>query len=205
MAQNTQPRRWNVARLTRLIWLPGLCLVLAACHLDMYQQPKGYPNDPSTFFPDGRLNRPPVPNTVAIGQFQSDPHFLQGTLADGSPATELPPNVKLDDRLLAYGRTRYEAFCMPCHGLVGDGQGIIAQRGPLTVPSLHQERLRTAPVGYFYGVITNGVGRMYGLASRVPPEDRWAIVAYVRALQLSQNASIDDVPPDQRGLIESGR
>lgn len=194
-----------MTRAIRRGWPLLLCTLLVACHVDMYQQPKYKPNDPSTFFADGRANRPPVPNTVAVGQFQTDPHFFTGKLANGDYATTLPAPFTLTKELILHGQTRYNAYCMPCHGLLGDGNGIIAQRGPLTVPSFHDDRLRAAPLGYYFEVMTNGLGRMYSYAARVPAEDRWAIAAYVRALQLSQNATIDDVSADQQPQLQSGR
>lgn len=187
-------RKLNGSRLVRFAWLP-LCLVLAACHVDMYDQPRYQPNQVSTFFRDGRAMRPPVENTVAIGSFDPDSALLTGKV-NGELATELP--VELTAELLEHGRTRYDAYCAPCHGLVGDGNGVIAYRGPLQVPSLHQDRLRTVAIGYFFDVITNGVNRMYSYANRIPPEDRWAVAAYVRALQLSQYADVNDLSAEER-------
>lgn len=191
----------NLIRLFRRGWVV-VCLLLTACHLDMYDQPKYEPNDPSSFFEDGRANRQPAPNTVAVGQFQTDPAFFTGKTSDGELITELPVELTMD--LLETGQVRYNSFCMPCHGMSGDGQGMIARRGPLEVPSLHQDRLRTVALGYYFDVISNGVNRMYGYGARISPEDRWAIVAYVRALQLSQNATIDDVPPEELQQLEAG-
>ncbi len=181
-------RQSILARVVRLAWLP-LCLVLVACHVDMYDQPKYKPNDVSNFFPDGRAMQPPPANTVPLNSYNPNSPLMTGRV-EGELAEQLPPEIKLDAALLAHGQSRYNAFCAPCHGLVGDGQGVIAYRGPMTVPTLHQDRLRTVPIGYFFDVITNGIGRMYSYASRIPPEDRWAIAAYVRALQLSQNTDV---------------
>lgn len=191
----------KITRLLRHSWVL-LCLFLVACHLDMYDQPKYKPNDPSEFFEDGRANQPPVPNTIGVGQFQTDPAFFTGKDAAGELVTELP--VELTMNLIETGRIRYNSYCLPCHGVSGDGNGMIAQRGPLEVPSFHQERLRTVAIGYYFDVITNGINRMYPYGSRVAPEDRWAIAAYVRALQLSQNATTDDVPPEELPQLEPG-
>lgn len=193
-----RPRTLSVARLARLAWVP-LCLVLVACHIDMYDQPKYTPNQPSEFFPDGRAMRPPRENTVAMGSFDPESALFTGRV-NGELATELP--VELTAELLERGQTRFNAYCSPCHGLTGEGDGVIAYRGPIAVPSLHNDRLRTVAVGYFFDVITNGINRMYSYANRIPPEDRWAVAAYVRALQLSQNASADDLSAEERAQLE---
>lgn len=184
----------NLSRLARVAWLP-LCLFLVACHVDMYDQPKYQPNQPSTFFEDGRAMRPPVENTVAMGSFDPNSALFTGRV-NGELATELP--MELTAELLERGQTRYEAYCAPCHGIAGDGNGVIAYRGPLQVPSLHQDRLRTVAIGYYFDVITNGINRMYSYANRIPPEDRWAVAAYVRALQLSQYADVNDLTAEER-------
>ncbi len=199
MQQKTKSGRWNGTRLLRYSWI-GICLLLVACHTDMYEQAYYEPDEPSAFFADGRANRPPVPNTIAIGQYLSDPVLFTGRTSEGELATGLP--MELSEELIRRGQNRYNIYCAPCHGLTGDGNGIIARRGPMLVTSLHDDRLRTVPEGYLFDVISNGLGRMYGYASRVEPEDRWAIVAYVRALQLSQNANPDDVPPEETQGLE---
>jgi mono/diheme cytochrome c family protein len=198
---NTAPRR-TIARLARLAWLP-LCLYLAACHIDMYDQAKYKPNQPSAFFEDGRAMRPPVPNTVSIGSFNPDSPLQTGRL-NGELVSELPPEIKLDANLLARGRVVYNTYCAPCHGIAGDGQGVIANRGPITVPSYHQDRLRTVAIGYLFDVATNGIGRMYAYGPRTTAEDRWAAVAYIRALQLSQNADANTLSAEDRAQVEAG-
>jgi mono/diheme cytochrome c family protein len=190
----------TLARMVRLAWLP-LCLVLTACHIDMYDQPRYTANQPSDFFDDGRSMRPPVPNTVAMGPYESDSVIATGRV-DGELVTELP--VELTADLLEHGQTRYNAYCAPCHGLVGNGDGVIAYRGPLEVTSLHEDRLLTVPDGYMFEIITNGIGRMYGYGARIPPEDRWAVIAYMRALQLSQNVDAATLPDEDRSRIEAG-
>lgn len=188
------PRKPALARLARVVWLP-LCFVLVACHIDMYDQAKYAPNQPSDFFQDGRAMQPPVENTVPMGSFDPDSALFTGRV-DGELATELP--VELTAELLERGETRFNAYCAPCHGIAGDGNGVIAYRGGIQVPTLHNDRLRTVAIGYYFDVITNGINRMYSYANRIPPEDRWAVVAYVRALQLSQYADVNDLTAEER-------
>jgi mono/diheme cytochrome c family protein len=193
----------TIARLLRLSWLP-LMLILSACHIDMYDQPKYKPNQPSDFFQDGRAMRAPVPNTVAIGAFKPDSSLYTGKV-NGELTTDLPPEITLDANLLARGRVVFNAYCAPCHGIAGDGQGIIANRGPLVVPSYHTDRLRKIAIGYFFDVATNGINRMYSYGGRITAEDRWAVAAYIRALQLSQNADATTLPPDDQAKVEAGK
>ena len=157
---------------------------------DMATQPKNRPLSPSTFFEDGRSERPLVENTVARGSIADDDLFVP----KDSNAFPLPVNRDLLDR----GEERYKIFCTPCHGLQGDGNGMISLRGMKHPPSFHQDRLRQAPNGYFYDNITNGFGAMQGYSAQIPPRDRWAIIAYVRALQLSRNARAADLPAELR-------
>ncbi|HVO33612.1 MAG TPA: cytochrome c, partial [Elusimicrobiota bacterium] len=121
----------------------------------------------------------------------------------GKPSDIMP--FPVTPELLARGRERFDIFCSVCHGRLGDGQGMIVKRGFPTPPSYHTERLRKEPIGYFFDVMTNGFGKMYSYGDRVPVRDRWAIAAYIRALQLSQNASLADVPEDQRAALEASR
>ncbi len=169
--------------------------LLAGCSLkqDMALQPKNRPLSPSDFFNDGRSARPLVENTVARGSVRED----EMTIAKDSNAFPLPVNQELLER----GESRYKIFCSPCHGLQGDGNGMVAMRGMKHPPSYHQDRLRQVPNGYIYDVITNGFGAMLGYSAQVAPADRWAIVAYVRALQLSRNAKISELPPDVREKV----
>jgi len=170
-------------------------LGLAGCRMDMHIQPKYLPYDGTNFFGDGRSERPPVPGTVARGQLKLDELFYTGKV-NGVLADEFPFPITRAD--LERGRQRFNIYCTPCHGYTGNGQGLIVQRGFPTPPSYHIDRLRAAPAGHFFEVITNGHGSMYSYASRVEPADRWRIVAYIRALQLSENARIDDVPETER-------
>jgi mono/diheme cytochrome c family protein len=178
----------------------ALCGVgLAACgslRQDMANQPRQNPLSPSPFFPDGRSERPLPENTVARGSIADDALFVP----KDSNAFPLP----LTAELLQRGQERYGIFCSPCHGLQGDGQGMVAMRGMKHPPSFHQERLRQVPNGYLYDVATNGFGAMYGYSAQIPPRDRWAIIAYVRALQLSRNARAAELPPDLREKLLAG-
>ena len=159
-------------------------------HQDMAEQPKNRPLSPSDFFTDGRSERPLVENTVARGALADDDLLV----TKDSNAFPLPVNQELLER----GQERYQIFCSPCHGLQGDGNGTIAMRGMKRPPTYHQDRLRQAPNGYFYDNITNGFGAMFGYSAQIPPRDRWAIIAYVRALQLSRNAKVADLPTELR-------
>ena len=179
---------------------PWLCLLVLAvgCRQDMHDQPKYKPLARSDFFADHRASRAPVPGTVARGQLRDDGLLYTGKLG-GQLADALP--VELTPELLKTGRTRFESFCSPCHGRVGRGDGVVVRRGFKPPSSFHIERLRRASVGYFFDVMTNGFGAMADYAAQVPVKDRWAIAAYLRALQLSQHATLDDVPPDERGQL----
>jgi hypothetical protein len=165
---------------------------LGGCRMDMHIQPKYVPEQPTDFFGDGRSERPPVPGTVARGYLHSDELLYTGK-ENGQLSNHFPFTITRAD--LERGRERYNIYCSPCHDYTGSGRGMIVERGFPQPPSYHIDRLRTAPAGHFFDVISNGLGSMYSYASRVEPEDRWRIVAYIRALQLAQNAKISDVPP----------
>jgi mono/diheme cytochrome c family protein len=207
--QTSRPQRvFSISRLVRYGGLGLLLLLLTACHQDMYDQPKLQTYDPSSFFADGRASRPVVPGTVAVGQVQTDEYLYTG-FVDGAEGEVMPFPVTKD--LLLRGQEQYTIYCAVCHGQAGFGRSMVAQRGGIVPANFHQERLREATLGHFFNVISNGVYRgdpendgyqsMYGYASRIRAEDRWAIAAYIRALQLSQNATIDDVPPEQRAQL----
>jgi len=174
----------------------GLLLVcgLSGCRQDMHDQPRYKPLAKSDFFPDLRSARSPMEGTVARGQLHEDTYFYTGKIGN-SPGDYMPFPVNQD--VLARGRERFDIYCSPCHSRLGDGNGMIPQRGFRAPPSYHTERLRKAPLGYFFDVMTNGFGAMPEYASQILPGDRWAIVAYIRALQLSQNATSADVPAGQ--------
>ena len=183
--------------------LLGAALLLigtAGCELRqaMYDQEKYEPLEASAFFADGMSFRSQVDGTVARGQLMLDEHFYQGKI-QGQLAETLP--VAVDRQLLERGQERYNIFCAPCHDQTGAGNGMIVQRGIKQPLTFHQQRLREVPVGHFYDVITNGFGVMYSYASRISVADRWAIVAYIKVLQLSQNLEFDQLPAeDQRQL-----
>ena len=180
-----------------------LLMAVVGCHTDMWHQPKLKAQSENRFFADGKTDRTPLANTVAVGNLRTDEVFYTGK-QDGKPVSQMPMPVTLE--LLKRGQQQYDAFCSPCHGKSGDGQGMIAQRGLALrrqPASYHTDRLRGMPVGYFYDVITNGFGVMYSYASRIPPEDRWAIAAYVRVLQQSQYTPLNELTPeDLRRLQE---
>lgn len=209
MMQTSRSRRpWPVARVLRLSWVGLLALLLGACHFDMYNQPKVQTYDPSSFFADGRGSRPNVPGAVAVNGVQSDAYLYTGLL-DGAEGDVMPFAVSRE--LLERGQAQYNIWCAVCHGEAGYGESAVAQRGGIVPANFHQQRLRDAPIGHFFTVISNGVYRgdpanggyqsMYAYASRISAEDRWAIAAYLRALQLSQNATVEDVPADQRATL----
>ncbi len=186
--------RWEFA-------LIAIVLVSAGCRQDMHNQPKYRPLRASTFFADGRSSRMPVVNTIARGQLREDTLLYEGKI-NGQLADEFPMPVTAE--VMARGQERYEVFCAPCHGLTGQGNGMVVQRGFRAPPSYHEERLRSAPVGYYFDVMTHGFGAMQDYAAQVPVADRWAIAAYIRALQYSQHATVDDVPADRRAEFADG-
>ena len=161
----------------------------------MHDQPKYEPFEDSDFFADGIASRIPVEGTVAWGQLHDDDHFYTGTV-DGKLVTTFP--FKVDATVIERGQQRYDIFCSPCHDRIGQGQGMIVQRGFKRPPSLHIERLQTVEVGYLFDVMTRGFGSMYSYASRIPPSDRWAIAAYIRALQFSQSAPVAKLSEEDR-------
>lgn len=169
-----------------------------ACRQDMHDQPKYVPLRGSTFFTDARSARPLVEGTVARGHLHDDELMYTGKV-NGQDATMFPARV--DAATMTRGRERFEIYCAPCHGRTGQGNGMIVLRGYRRPPSFHEERLRSAPVGHFFDVITNGFGAMPDYAAQVRAEDRWAIIAYLRALQLSEHAALADVPPAQRDRL----
>jgi hypothetical protein len=179
------------------VFLPLLVITLTtACRIDMHVQPRQNPLSRSDFYPDQRSERPPVEGTVARGQLHEDAYFYTGKMGNNH-GDVMPFPVTKD--VLERGRERFNIFCAPCHSRLGDGNGFVPSRGfPRKPPSFHIQRLQKAPVGYFFDVITEGFGIMPDYASQIPAQDRWDIVAYVRALQLSQNATVADVPAGQQ-------
>lgn len=165
----------------------------------MHDAPRYEPLEASTFFTDGRGSRTLVANTVARGTLREDDHLYQGKI-DGQLANVFP--VPVTAEVMARGRERFDVFCSPCHGRTGQGNGMVVQRGFRAPASFHEERLRNAPVGYFFDVQTNGFGAMLDYSAQIPVADRWAIAAYIRALQFSQRATIDDVPAGRRAELD---
>jgi mono/diheme cytochrome c family protein len=165
----------------------------------MHDQPRFDPMQDSAFFTDARSARPLVEGTVARGHLRDDELLYTGRV-NGETATVFP--FAVDAKVMARGRERYDVFCAPCHGRTGQGDGMVVLRGYRRPPSMHQDRLRNAPAGHFFDVITNGFGAMPDYAAQVKAEDRWAIAAYLRALQLSGYATLNDVPPAERDKIQ---
>lgn len=161
----------------------------------MRDQPRYEALESSDFFADRQIARQPVPGTVARGQLHDDDALYTGKL-DGKPVAEFP--VEIDRALLQRGQERFNIYCSMCHGYTGRGDGMIVQRGFKQPPSFHIERLHNVPPGHFFDVITNGIGFMPRHGPQIPTPDRWAIAAYIRVLQISQNATLDDVPEAQR-------
>jgi hypothetical protein len=192
-------------RIGSMLGATAALVLLAGCHEDMWNQPKIRAMEPNSFFPDGQSMRPLVPNTVDQTHFWTDEgrytgyvgtHMVGNRMVLGHLVTEFPFPITMAD--LKRGQERFDIYCSPCHGELGNGQGMIAQRGlALRRPpaSYDTDRLRKMPIGHFYDVITNGYGVMYSYASRVEPDDRWRIVAYIRALQRAAHGNPSDLPP----------
>lgn len=194
----------------RAIWMMTVILALVAAsgcqgsvsssppiHLNpnMDQQDRYDPQEPSTFFADGRSMRPQVAGTVARGHLNEDDHYFRGKAGETFFAT-MPAQVTVDAALLARGQARFNIYCLPCHDAAGTGQGIVAKRGMIPPPPFTMDRLIEMPVGQIYDLITNGVRNMPSYGAQIPVADRWAIVAYVRALQLAGHAPLSQVPAD---------
>lgn len=181
--------------------LLALPILLAGCRQPrqaMFDQPKYEPYEKAVLWDDGTMARPFPEGTVARGRHDDDRAYLTGALATGEFVPSIPERMVVDRELLRRGQERFNIFCSPCHGALGFGDGMIVQRGFKQPPSYHLQRLREMPDGYFFDVITRGFGQMPSYASQVSLEDRWAIVAYIRALQLSQNAELAALPPGTR-------
>ncbi len=164
-------------------------LAMAGCRQDMHNQPKFIPQRGTDFYADGRSARPQVANTVARGQLHQDEYFYTGMI-NGKEGDAMPFPVTMT--VLERGQERYNIYCTPCHSRVGNGEGMIVQRGYRPAGNFHTPRLMAVPLGHFFYVMTNGYGAMPDYAAQVTPQDRWAIVAYIKALQLSQDAKPSD-------------
>src|SRR5579871_2530893 len=179
--------------------LTSSAILLSACRQDMHDQPRYKPFAATDFFGDGRSARPAIEGTVARGHLRIDQARYAGKLND-QEIDYFPFPITRSD--LERGQERFNIYCSPCHSRIGDGSGMVVRRGFRQAASYHTEKLIKAPVGHFFDVMTNGFGAMPSYASRIEPDDRWRIAAYVRVLQFSQNASLDDVPSDMRGELD---
>lgn len=189
-------RYWKLGLL-----LPAM-LTLAGCFgTGMYQQARYNPLAPSDFFSDGRSARPIPAGAIPQGTVSAGNPVLSGKDANGNPMQEIPVPVTMD--LLKEGQDRFTVYCAPCHGTTGDGKGVIVQHGMPQPPSFHTQNLYQAPAGHYFDVITNGFGKMLPYGYRVKADERWAIVAYIRALQLSQNANLQNLTPEDRQKLEA--
>jgi mono/diheme cytochrome c family protein len=186
-----RPSQKNILATVALL---GLAL-FAGCHSDMYDQPRGKPLAESHFYENGQVARPLVDGTVPHSDTPSDELLLTGKI-DRRLSDTFP--FRVTKEVLDRGHQRFEIYCSPCHGLLGDGKGMVVRRGFPAPPSFHSDSLRAKPVGHYVDVMTNGLGRMFSYADRVQPHDRWAIAAYIRALQLSQHAAVRDLSETQR-------
>ena len=181
----------RVRHASALLLAATALLLLAGCRADMQNQPYKRPLAESDFYADQRSARPLVEGTVARGDLRADTYFYTGKIGkDDGNFMPFPVTAEV----MARGQQRFNIYCSPCHGEAGDGNGMIVQRGLKRPPSYHNDRLRKAPIGYFFDVMTNGFGVMLDYSQQVSPQDRWAIAAYIRALQLSQGATQADVP-----------
>lgn len=188
----------------RVLWsVAGFsaCLIASGCRQDMQDQPKYKTLGYNHFFEDGRDSRPIPPNTVARGTLNEDAAFYQGK-EDGKDIDYFP--IVITQAVIERGQNRFNIYCSPCHGRLGNGLGMIVRRGMKQPPSYHIDRLRTAPVGHFFDVVTNGYGVMLNYSAQIQPADRWAIVSYIRALQYSENAKVTDLPPDVKAKLPEG-
>ena len=178
----------------------ALCLAASGCRQDMHNQPRYKPLAESDFYPDGRASRTPPAGTVPRGGLRADRALYTGIGADGAFVREIP--VPVARPLLERGRERFNIFCSPCHDQTGGGRGMIVQRGFKQPEPYSAERLRAQPIGYFYDVMTNGFGQMSSYAVQVPPEDRWAIAAWIRVLQVASHAPFQELPAPDREAVE---
>ena len=183
------------SRAVALVVVVSTLLLLAGCRSDMQNQPYKRPLAESEFYADRRSARPLVEGTVARSDLRADTYFYTGKIGQ-EDGNYMPFPVTAE--VMKRGQQRFNIYCSPCHGETGDGQGMIVQRGLKRPPSYHNDRLRKAPIGYFFDVMTNGFGAMLDYSQQVSPPDRWAIAAYIRALQLSQGATRGDVPAGQQ-------
>jgi len=189
--------RINPLRTLGALALSAAALAMAGCRQDMHDQPKYIPLRPSEFFADGRSERMPVEGTIPhdLPNRDQEPYLYTGMI-NGQEGTVFPFPIKQKD--LERGQQRFTIYCTPCHSRMGDGNGMIVRRGYKNPPNFHDDKYRNIPVGHFFSVMTNGFGAMPDYAAQVGVEDRWRIAAYIRALQLSQHATLADVPKGEK-------
>lgn len=193
--------RVELHRLVGSLALISMGLASGGCRQDMHDQPRFEPLEATSIFADGAASRSLIEGTVARGMLREDKAFYTGRTTEDQFVTELPTPVTRE--LLDRGQSRFNAFCSPCHGRVGEGDGMVVQRGFKHPQSFHEARLRESPVGYFFHIMTNGFGEMSSYAAQISPTDRWATVAYVRALQLSQHMDANDLPAEELERVEA--
>jgi mono/diheme cytochrome c family protein len=181
-------------KVLHLLLLATLTILLSSCGMNMHRQPKAEYQEANTYFANGSSAQLLPEGVVSRDRGAYDTAFYSGQDAEGNLLADIP--LELSSELLERGQGRFNIYCAPCHNFTGDGQGVIVQKGMPQPASFHDQRLRDQNIGYFFFVATNGFGRMYSYAARITPEDRWAIAAYIRTLQLSQHASMNDVPTD---------
>ena len=195
MAYEAMHRKFTFARAAVLLLAVAGLMLLAGCREDMHNQPKFIPLRENDFYADGRSARPVLEGTIARGQLEDDPLLYTGKIND-KEIDQFPFAITAQD--LARGRESFNIYCSPCHSLLGDGNGMIVQRGFKRPPSYFEARLLKAPVGHFFNVMTNGWGAMPDYSAQVPVADRWRIAAYIRALQLSRTAKAGDLPQGEQ-------
>jgi mono/diheme cytochrome c family protein len=176
-------------------------LLVSACAQKMRDQPRLDPDAPTTLFANGTAAQAPVDDTVARGFAQTNTELYTGKDAQGNDLTQFPFSITAAD--MQRGQERYNIYCAPCHGRLGTGGGVVVGHGFTTPPTYHQDRLRNAPVGHFFDVMTHGLNTMPGYANQVSPQDRWRIVAYIRALQFSMNAPANQLPPEDQQKLQA--
>jgi len=198
--------RFAALRRSLILCLLPLAFLLSGCRMDMQDQPRYEAYEKNEFFDNKMASRPPIEGTVARGSLRENAALYTGRTGAGGAQAALVDTmpIEVNERVLARGQDRFNAFCAACHGLTGKGDGMVVRRGFRAPPPMTNDRLLEAPVGHFFDVMTNGFGAMPDYAAQISPEDRWAIVAYIRALQLSQRAPLGEVPESERQKLEAG-
>jgi hypothetical protein len=200
----THPSRRKTAPLLVALALCVLAVVLPGCRSEMYDQPRFEPYETSEFFDDGSSARLLVAGTVPRRDPRDQGPWSEELFTTGKTAGKLALSLPfpVDRAVIERGQDRFRIFCTPCHGELGDGRGMIVQRGLNPPPSFHSDELRKKPVGHYFDVMTRGFGTMYSYASRIPARDRWAIAAYIRALQVSQHSLASELPTEDQGQLQ---